>query len=133
MDAVLQSIKEAFDALGLILVFVFVLFDVKYPQILKDLDRQPPPPGRELDRSSYRKDLRRSLLRNSLPLIVIDGVMLYLLLPLTVRVLQTSRLELWNFDFQRASFLAVALFIAVFFLWSIGLGVELLQRISKAR
>ena len=127
-----QTIKDAFDVISLMLVFVFVLFDIRYPQIIRDLEKQIPISERKQERENHKRHLRRSLWFNNVPLIVVNGILLYLLLPLLVSVVQSSTVALWRFDFAKTSFVVVFLFVLVFFLWSVILGLKLLKRIAES-
>ena len=131
MSELNEQIQTAFEAISLILVFVTVLFGLRYPQIQSDIQSSIPEGPKAKQR--YRKTLWQSLMVNGVPLLLINGVASYLFLPLFVRVLRESRLNLWNFDFTRTSFVLIALLVFVFFLWSGYLTIRLLTRILKSR
>lgn len=131
MSELNEQIQTAFEAISLILVFVTVLFGLRYPQIQSDIQSLIPEGPKAKQR--YRKTLWQSLMVNGVPLLLINGVASYLFLPLFVRVLRESRLNLWNFDFTRTSFVLIALLVFVFFLWSGYLTIRLLTRILKSR
>jgi hypothetical protein len=132
MDAISQNIKDAFDSIGLILVFIFVLFDIQYPKIIKDLNKETPLAERSQDVENYRSQLFTGFMKNSFPMIFVNCSVLYLLLPLTIKVLQTSPLKLWEFDFLRTSLIFVFLFVSFFFIWSVYLGGSLIKKISDS-
>lgn len=133
MDGLTPLIKDSFAVISLILVFVFVLFDVRYPQITRLLQKDIPPAERKIERNATRKEIKEGLIRFSLPLAVIDGILLYLLLPLLVQVIQNSRLAVWNFDFARTAFVIIFGLIIFFFSWSIYLSYLLIKKIRAAR
>ena len=126
-----EEIRAAFEATSLILVFVTVLFGLRYPQIQRDIRAEIPVGDKAKGR--HREKLWQSLLVNCIPLLLINGAASYLFLPLFARVLQESHLELWNFDFSRTSFVFIALVVFVFFLWSSYLAVQLVRRMIKSR
>lgn len=133
MDALTAQIKDSFEVISLILVFVFVLFDIRYPQITRLLQKDAPPVERKIERGQFKKELKEGLIRYGLPLVGSNAVMLVLFLPLLTQVLQNSRLEWWNFDFVRTAFVVVYALIVFFFAWSLYLSVLLIQKLRAAR
>lgn len=133
MEDINLLIKEAFDIISLILVFAFVLFDIRYPQINKELDKIIPPEELRQERARLAKDLRRSLLIGAVPLVVIYGVLLYLFSPLFITAVTNANLHLWRFDFILTAFILVYIFIFVFLIWSVYLAVRLINRIRETK
>ena len=129
MEDIGLLIKDSFNVISLLLVFVFVLFDIRYPQIIKELEKDIPDKDLELERKNHRKKLMNRLLYQNLPLIIVNGILLYLFLPLLITVLLNSRFQIWHFDFVRTAFVIVIMLIAAFFFWSIYLAYLLLKRI----
>lgn len=126
-----QEIQRAFQATSLILVFVTVLFGLRYPQIQDDIEEEIPA-GQDA-KKRLRKKLCKSLLVNCGPLLLINGAASYLFSPLFMRVLRRSRFELWSFDFSRTSFVFIVVLVFVFFLWSGYLAAQLIRRIIKSQ
>lgn len=126
-----QEIQTAFEAISLVLVFIAVLFDLRYEKIQRDIDADipPGPDGRE----RLRKRLWHSLLANCGPLLLINGAASYLFSPLFVRVLRESRLDWFHFEFSYTSFVLISLVVFLFFLWSGFLAVQLIIRIVRTR
>jgi hypothetical protein len=133
MEDITQRLKDSFGAISLILVFVFVWFDLRYPQIVAAIRADAPDPVQARARQNFRRMLMSGLLQKCVPLIVVNGVLVYLLLPLLVAVLRSSTLRLWNFDFIRTAFLFIFLFVAGFFAWSVGLGIQLWRRYQSCK
>jgi hypothetical protein len=131
MSELNEEIRAAFEATSLILVFVTILFDLRYPKIQRDIRVEIPSGDKAKGR--HREKLWQSLLVNCAPLLLINGAASYLFLPLFIRVLQESHLELWDFDFSRTSFVFITLVVFVFFLWSGYLMVQLVGRMIKSR
>jgi sterol desaturase/sphingolipid hydroxylase (fatty acid hydroxylase superfamily) len=131
MNDINLLIKDAFDIISLILVFAFVLFDIRYPQINKELDKVIPPGERRQERARLAKDLRQSLLVGAVPLVVIYAVLLYLFSPLFITAVTNANLQLWRFDFMLTAFILVYIFIFVFLIWSVYLAVRLISRIRE--
>ena len=133
MNDINTLIKDSVDVISLVLVFAFVLFDIRYPQITKELDKPIPPKERIEERRRHRKELVRVLLIASFPLVLGYGILLYLFVPLLSRVVYASRIHLWQFDFLRSAFIVVFIFIFVFFIWSVYLAIRLVYRIKQIR
>lgn len=131
MDNLSLDIQEAFDVISLILVFVTILFDLRYPRIQSDLRKEIP--DGEKARQQLRRELRQNLLTNCVPLLMINGIASYLFLPLLVRILSESHLDLWGFDFARTAFVLVAVLVTIFFLWSVYLAYRVVRRMVKSR
>lgn len=126
-----QEIQTAFQATSLILVFVTVLFGLRYPQIRDDIEEEIPA-GQDA-RKRLRKKLCKSFLVNCGPLLLMNGAASYLFSPLFIRVLRRSRFQVWGFDFLRTSFLFIVVLVFIFFLWSAYLGLQLIRRMTKSR
>ncbi len=130
-DLTLQ-LKESFSIISLILVFALLLFDIRYPQVHKELEKNVPDKNLISDRKFFRKKLWDSLLKIFV-LILIYGMLIYLFLPLLVSVLQNSKIEFWNFEFIRTAFIIVFCLIAGFFLWSLHLAIRLIKKILECK
>ena len=118
MIDITAEIKQAFDVLGLILVFVFVLFDVNYKKIEESLLVTLPGRDMPIQRKGKLKDLQSILIYRCF---LMDGIYLalvYLLLPTFFRLLGQAVLRLWNFDLLNTAFVLVFLFILGFLFWS---------------
>jgi hypothetical protein len=133
MDDLSEVIKTSFEAISLILIFVFVLFDLRYPQIMEDLAKEIPLATRTKERIKHKSNLTKTLFLKSIPLVAILGVILYLFLPTSIRVLSESEFQLWRFDLLRTAFLIVFGLIFIFFVWSVVLLLRLVSRIKTSQ
>jgi hypothetical protein len=127
MDPINQEIGVAFQATQLILVFLTVLFSLGYPKIQKLLHREKP------NGKTAKKDLVIELVEtfhHNMPLLLISMSMFWLFFPLFWKVVLNSRLEIWNFDFARTSFIFISLMIFFFSGWSIILMIKIVNRIK---
>jgi len=93
VDALNASIDNAFSTLGLLLVFIFVLFDLRFPQITAKIEAEIPDKKRMKERQIHRRELRKCLWQKGLPLMLVYAAVVYLMLPLLVRVVASSRLD----------------------------------------
>ena len=133
MEDLSLSIKDSFSIMSLLLVFAFVLFDIRYPEIVRELEKRIPDKSLKLEREQHRKKLWECFIYKNLLLIVLNAVLLYLFLPLLLRVLSNSVFRIWNFDFVRTAFVFVIVLIGMFLSWSILLAYFLLRRISESQ
>ena len=131
MNEINELIFQSFDAIGLILVFVFVLFDIKHPRIKGLIGKTPPPKERASEFADYRQSLWSSLFLDALPLVVVNGAVVYLFVPLFIRVLCGYRFDLWEFDFTQTAFIFVVIFLAWFFGWAVWFFYKLVRRIIQ--
>jgi hypothetical protein len=133
VDALNASIDNAFSTLGLLLVFIFVLFDLRFPQITAKIEAEIPDKKRMKERQIHRRELRKCLWQKGLPLMLVYAAVVYLMLPLLVRVVASSRLDPLHFDFLRTGFVLIFLFALGFFVWSLTLAARLIGKIREAK
>lgn len=133
MEDLTLQLKDSFNIISLVLVFAFVLFDIRYPQIQKELKKLIPDKTLVEERKFFRTKLKECLLYKNSILILIYGLLLYLFLPLLIRVLKNSRFEIWNFELIHTAFILIIGLIFVFFLWSIYLAIKLILKIQKCK
>jgi hypothetical protein len=130
MGSLDQQIATAFQASSLVLVFVTVLFGLRYDQIQKDVRKEIP--ARDPELKCYKCDLLiESLILKCGLLVLVNGATVYLFLPLAVRIMCQSRFDPWNFDFARTSFLLIAALVFAYFIWSCCLACQVLRRIME--
>lgn len=120
-----SAIITAFQATQLILVFVTVVFLLRYPQIQEDIHSKTPPGDGE--KKSLKKELSQSIWEKCIPLLLINGVAFCLFIPLTWHVIES----IINIDFVRASFLFIVAMIFIILIWSFKLTYELYKRMNK--
>lgn len=125
-----SEITTAFQATSLLLVFVSVLFGLRYPQIRADINTEIPEGAKA--KKSHRRLLRNSIVLNCLPVVLVTGMTFYLFLPTLLRIWESSHFEPWHFSFVWTSFVLVAMLVLLTFVWSVGLGVQLICRIVKS-
>lgn len=130
--AITDQIKASFDALGLILVFITVLFGVKYSTIWEDLKSTIPDPARRIDRRQHRQRLWKSIMSGCAPLFVVTGAAWTLFLPLFIHVAGDEPFHPWNRDVTQNAFLFVAGMTGIFFVWSAGFLVAMLWKITRS-
>jgi len=124
----IRIIIDSFSATSVLLVFIIMLFSLRYPQIMQDINKEVPrkEKTKECEREKIR--LMNSFIINCLPQIILLGITNYLFLPLTIHIIKNSRFNFWNFDFIITIFLFVVGWIWIFFIWSIILGLRVILK-----
>ncbi len=117
MQGLTSQIKDSFEIISLILVFLFVLFDLKYPKIQEVLQLEKPPPVRIQDLRHFQKKHRQVIWRDVFPLFLGYFFLVYLFLPLFISVLSQTHLVFWHFDFLITAFIVVVLILICFLGW----------------
>jgi hypothetical protein len=128
-----KMIADYFDAIGLVLVFSFVLFDLWHPKIDALITEPIPDAAKQDNVRKHAEKLQRGFWIKSFPLSLIYVGLFYLMLPQVIEVINTSRLNFWQFDILRTAFILVTCFLIYFGGWSIYLGGKLLGRLRKCR
>lgn len=129
----LKLIIDSFSAISVMLVFVVMLFSLRYPIIIKDMDMEIPEIEKTKKRERERKRLKHSLVVNCVPQIAAFGIIAYLFLPLTINIINNTRLCIWNFDFIITVFMFVVVSIWFFFIWSFILGLKIFCKMRRIK
>lgn len=122
-------ILDSFSAIGLILVFISVLFDVKYKKIYEDINENIP--NGDEAKKNERIRLKTNIFRNNVPIIFFSGISFYLLLPLAVKIMVNSTISLWEFNFLATAYFFIFIWIGVVFIWSLYLCFKIIKKINN--
>lgn len=133
MNSIRNSVNEALSATNVLLVFVVMLFSLRYPIIIKDINREKPRTELVREREREKRRLIQSLTINCMPQIILIGITAYIFLPMTLYILKNSKFNLWNFDFVITIFIFVVFWIWIFFIWSILLGLRVFIKAIKLK
>ena len=125
-----EQILNAIQATSVILVFVTLFFSMKYPEIMKSINKNHPVAG-EVAMKNAKDELKSSFFVNCLPQIVVNTIFGYLFLPISIKVIQNSVFKIWNFDFLPTAFIFIVVWIWVLLIWNIYISIKLLQKICK--
>lgn len=129
-----MSIREraegAFLALSVLLVFVSLLFTLRYAEIAQDL--MPEDLG-EKQREKRRRvrELKIRLVSHLLPVVVGSVALVWLLAPLTLDILNTSQLDLWGFDVFLSAVVVVEAWVMGLAIWSSVLAARMIGKIRR--
>ena len=131
IEEIQSEILAVSRLISLILVFVTVLFGIRYPQVLEDLRKDIPEGERAKER--HRDRLSRRLALDMVPMLLVTFFASYLFLPLVFRIISVYEFKLWDFDIVVSAFVFITICIWFFFGWASLLSIKLLLRIGKSR
>lgn len=122
-----ELILDAFQALGIILVFVTLLFSVKYPVIMGNLEKECP--AGDKARKRFKAELKYSLVTDCLPVLFLTLISLYVLLPLASDMLKAGEISLWDSDMLPTTYLVITLWLLVLSAWVVVLNFNMIKKI----
>jgi hypothetical protein len=127
-----KILLDAFQASSIILVFVTILFGLRYPAIVNEVNREDILSG-DLAKRREKKRLWNNFFVNCFPLVFISLWCSYLFLPLFIKVLQNTHFSLFEFDFLPTAFVFVSFWVWLLTVWSIFLSFLFIKRIRSIR
>ena len=98
---------------GLLLTIVTFLFNLAWPQISSAINQDEATAG-DKARKRCRDEVNKVLYKIVLPIFIAFFVLFYVNLPTAVRIISTSKLDLWNFDVTLTLYVMVVYALAVF-------------------
>lgn len=112
-----QLIQDSLSALSVVLVFVTVLFGIKYPLIVSDFKpRDVRGSGALVDE---RKRLVKSFFGNTIPVVVSNVAAFLIILPLTIQFVRDGSFSLLGPDILPNLFLFISIWQLVLAAWSL--------------
>ncbi|HYF82343.1 MAG TPA: hypothetical protein VEB00_04865 [Clostridia bacterium] len=126
------SLTEVIQATSVLLVFVTLLFGLKYPENIRDLNMKKPLAG-ECAIRDFRKELIKRFVVNNLPQIVLFGITGYIFLPTFCDLIASTKFSIWNFEFLPTTFFCIVIWVWWLFLWVLQLSVRLIYKIIKCK
>lgn len=126
-----QEIIKAFQAISLILIFITMLFTMRYKAII-DMINEDIPVGPK-DRMRKKRELKIGFLSCCFPIITLSGVSFYILFPLSIEIISKYRFSIWNFKLLPTSYIFIVIWIGFIFFWSFALGFKLVKKIQSIR
>lgn len=119
--------NEAISSLGLLIVFITVLFNVISKDVDFFLSKDIYGPSTPNSHKIYKKFQKIIWLKTGF-LILLMFFVSYLLLPSVIDIILSSDFSLWHFDIDKTLFVAVELFLIVFTVFSFELFVKLVKQ-----
>lgn len=124
-------ILNTFEAIGVILVFVTLLFSMKYPVVVEILELECP--EGEKAKKRFKSRLKRSIVTDCLPVLFLAATSFYVLLPLAVEILCRGKISLWGLDMLPLAYLIITLWLFVLTIWTVFLTYKVIRKIRGIR
>lgn len=121
------DIQNAFSGMQLILIFVTILFGIRYQQIQNELERDYSEINKLDKLKTIDSELKQKLITHCLPLVIINGFVIFLFYKIFKQILVESGYYFWNYNFIQSSFFFVTIMIIIFFIWSIILSLKMFK------
>ncbi|MCF5167655.1 hypothetical protein [Pseudomonas canadensis] len=115
---------------GLLLTLTTFMFNLAWPKVHDALAMDENQSGAQARKRSRTKVIN-ILLACALPMTSTFMALFYVNLPTAVRVMNSSTLDLWNFDVDRTLYVLVVLALRVFALFNAWLVVRLIDKWRK--
>ena len=115
---------------GLLLTLTTFMFNLAWPKVHDALAMDENQSGAQARKRSRTKVIN-ILLACALPMTSTFMALFYVNLPTAVRVMNSSTLDLWNFDVDRTPYVLVVLALRVFALFNAWLVVRLIDKWRK--
>jgi hypothetical protein len=128
-----RTIVDILQASSIILVFLTVIFGVKYPLIISDLETEIPNENKKNERNRVKKKLSQNFIMNCLPLTLLCAVFGYILLPFAFVIIKSSNIAIWNFDVLKTIFVIIVLWIWIMFFWFLLLAGKSIRKIMSIK
>lgn len=127
-----QEILDLLQVTGILIVFVTLLFVMKYEDIQQKLRTGIPHENEHKERNRQYKMLGKSLFLDCLPVVVINAALVCLLTPLAFRLIAASAGTL-SFGSIGYAFLLILLLAVYFLAWSLILTTQVFMRWYELR
>src|SRR5471032_2473976 len=109
---------------GLLLTLTTFMFNLAWPRLHEALELDEQQSG-VMARKRSRDKVISVLLACALPMTCAFSALFYVNLQAAVRIMASSKLDLWDFDVYRTLYVLVVLALLVFALFNLGLALKL--------
>jgi len=127
-----KQIVDGAQMVSLLLVFLSVLFGIKYDAIIGLIGEDQPLAAKTEKRKDFRDRLLRSIVRDLSPIAAPSIVLVALLAPDAFRIASAGSLAYPNFDLVRTLFILVTIAVGLAVIWCCWAAVSLLARWRSA-
>lgn len=108
---------DLISAIGVVLVFVGVLFDLSLRESGAIIRRGIPSEERAIERRNYREDVASVIWRRTLPTFTLSLALTYVLSPLAWNLVSMHTLMLWDFDEMATLVMIIFAVLVLFVFW----------------
>lgn len=124
-----ENIKEIYDALSILLVFVTVIFDLKYSKVSEVLAK---PRARTKEKIKDQiKELKKMLLEEWLIVTVIFSVICYIMSPMAIDIVCNYDIKIFDFDIALTVYMVIFVIVTYFTAYVIWIEVRLIKKIYE--
>lgn len=122
-----ENIKEIYDALSILLVFVTVIFDLKYSKASEVLNK---PKARTKEKIKDQiKEIREMVLGEWLVVTVIFFVIWYIMGPTAIHIIGNYDVKLFDFDITLTVYMIIFAIVSYFTVYVIWIELRLIKKI----
>lgn len=122
-----ENIKEIYEALSILLVFITVIFDLKYSKASEVLNK---PKARTKEKIKDQiKEIRKMLLGEWLIVTVIFSVIWYIMGPTAIDIIDNYNIKLFNFDIPLTIYMVIWVIVSYFTVYVIWIELRLIKKI----
>jgi hypothetical protein len=127
-----RSLVDASQLVSVVLVFLSVLFGLKYQPIMDTISAQLPDESQPDARHAYRQRLSKTLFVHVLPVGLPSLAMTLLLAPDTLYILHGWDHSFADVALLRTLFLGIEIFIAAATIWTLAVSILIVYRVVRA-
>lgn len=128
-----QEILDGFQAASLLLVFVVMLFTLRYPTIITAIEKELPDVAKVAERQRVARELRGVLWAQCVPPAVVSFAAVCLMTPLAIRAVTASAFWSWTSGFLEKTYVFITILNWAVFVWTVILGVRLACRVRSVQ
>lgn len=123
-------LNNSMTAISLLLIFVTTIFSMKYEKIKKctaeDIEEDQP-----MEKKRQKERFKKALFFEWLPVIFLNLICVYLMLPSVIKIIKNSYFSFFNFDFIRTAFILIWIMLIIFSIFSIKIAIILISKIKE--
>jgi hypothetical protein len=127
-----QEILDSGQMVSLLLVFLSVLFGLKFTPVTQLMGEAVPDAVRRDERTALRQRIREAYVSHLLPIFAPALIMALLLAPSTIRIIAGAHFSLAHYDLTEVLFVLVELAIVATLAWCIVAAVLLKAKADQA-
>ncbi|MCX6195273.1 MAG: hypothetical protein NTY55_01305 [Flavobacteriia bacterium] len=98
---------DLLSAISVFLIFLMFLFNSIGKEVEDTLATRKPEDAQADKLNRYKTDLKQLLFLKSLPITLIFVISFYVLLPKTLTIIKTSKIDFWNFNELKTLFVFI--------------------------
>ncbi|MFA9397400.1 MAG: hypothetical protein ACERKV_03925 [Clostridiaceae bacterium] len=125
-------LNNSMTAISLLLIFVTTLFSIKYEKI-KEYTVEDIKVDKPKEKNRQKEKFKKALIFEWSPVIFLNLICVYLLLPSVIEIIKNSHFSFFNFDFIRTAFVLIWIMLILFSIFSIKIAIILITKINECK